>query len=102
MSPSQRIVAIAVVLATPVAAQGRIVNLTGRPVAALAPPFTQISGIRELPGNRAVVVDAGVFCGCADFTRRRNLARDQRVTSPARTSRTRPSYRAEFASSWTV
>ena len=58
MSPIQRIVAIAIVIATPAAAQSRIVNLTGRPVAALAQPFTQISGIRELPGNRAVVVDA--------------------------------------------
>ena len=58
VSGIQRILAVALVVVSPLAAQGRAVNLTGKPVADLEEPFTQINGIRELPGNRAVVVDA--------------------------------------------
>jgi len=58
VSRIQRILAVALVVVSPLAAQGRAVSLTGKPVAELEEPFTQITGIRELPGNRAVVVDA--------------------------------------------
>lgn len=58
VSRIQRILAVTLVVVSPLAAQGRAVNLTGKPVAAIEEPFTQINGIRELPGNRAVVVDA--------------------------------------------
>jgi hypothetical protein len=58
VSRTQCIVAVAFAVAAPLAAQGRAVNLTGKPAVALEEPFTQISAVRELPGNRAVVVDA--------------------------------------------
>lgn len=58
MSRTQCIIVMACIIAHPAVAQGRIVNLTGKPSAAIEAPFTQISGVRELPGNRAVVVDA--------------------------------------------
>jgi hypothetical protein len=58
VSRIQRILAVALVVAAPLAAQSRAVNLTAKPMAELEEPFTQINGIRELPGNRAVVVDA--------------------------------------------
>lgn len=59
MSRSHWMCAAAVLAATPLAAQNRSVNLTGRPAASLEEPFTQISGVRELPGNKVVVIDAG-------------------------------------------
>jgi hypothetical protein len=43
----------------PAAAQVRNINLTGAPLKSIEEPFTQISGIRELPGNKAVVADRG-------------------------------------------
>jgi hypothetical protein len=44
-------------LSFPLAAQSKTVNLTGRPVATLDEPFTAISGLVEMPGNKAVVLD---------------------------------------------
>lgn len=41
----------------PMAAQSRGINLTGRPLAALDEPFTNISGLVELAGDRLVVLD---------------------------------------------
>jgi hypothetical protein len=41
----------------PLAAQTRAVSLTGRPLATLDEPFTAISGLVEMPGNKAVVLD---------------------------------------------
>lgn len=35
----------------------RAIDLTGRPDAAIKEPFTSLSGIRELPGGRAIVTD---------------------------------------------
>lgn len=58
MSRSLWMCAAATMAAAPLAAQGRSVNLTGKPLAALEEPFTQISGVRELPGNKVIVIDA--------------------------------------------
>ena len=44
------------VLAAPVAAQATY-DLTGKPDASIEEPFTHIAGVRELPGNRALVTD---------------------------------------------
>jgi hypothetical protein len=38
------------------AGQG-LIDLTGKPDATLGEPFTMVTGVRELPGNRAIVVD---------------------------------------------
>lgn len=46
------------VLASPLAAQSRAVNLTGHPIATLDEPFTAISGLVEMPDTRVVVLDA--------------------------------------------
>ncbi|MES2304835.1 MAG: hypothetical protein V4558_04980 [Gemmatimonadota bacterium] len=71
MSRTHCIVAAALAFAAPLSAQGKLVNLTGRPIVALEEPFTSINGVRELPGNRAIVVDAGEkTVQMADFTRR--------------------------------
>ncbi len=43
----------------PASAQMRTINLTGAPVKAITEPFTTIAGVRELPGNKAVVADGG-------------------------------------------
>ncbi|MEO5800102.1 MAG: hypothetical protein ABIZ70_11885, partial [Gemmatimonadales bacterium] len=59
MSRTQCTLAAALLFAAPLSAQSKAVNLTGKPIAEIEAPFTQISGVRELPGNRAIVVDAG-------------------------------------------
>jgi hypothetical protein len=41
----------------PASAQTRTINLTGAPIKALTEPFTAIGGVRELPGNKAIVAD---------------------------------------------
>lgn len=41
----------------PLAAQTKNIALTGRPLATLDEPFTAISGLVEMPGNKAVVLD---------------------------------------------
>lgn len=41
----------------PLAAQSRSVNLTGKPLATLDEPFTNISGLVEMSGDRAVILD---------------------------------------------
>jgi hypothetical protein len=43
--------------ATPIAAQ-RAVMLTGKPQTALTEPFSLIGGVRELPGNKAIILDS--------------------------------------------
>ena len=48
---------MAITLALPAPAQMRNINLTGAPIKAITEPFTVIGGVRELPGNKAVVVD---------------------------------------------
>lgn len=53
------LVGLTVAVALPAQAQLRNINLTGAPLKAIEEPFTQISGVRELPGNKAVVVDRG-------------------------------------------
>ncbi len=53
------LVGLTVAIAMPAGAQVRNINLTGAPLKAIEEPFTQISGVRELPGNKAVVVDRG-------------------------------------------
>lgn len=45
-------------ISVPLAAQSRVVALTGRPAATLGEPFTTITGLVEMPGNQAVVLDA--------------------------------------------
>jgi len=35
----------------------RTIDLTGRPPATVAQPFTMVTGVRELPGNAAIVTD---------------------------------------------
>lgn len=45
--------------AVPASAQARNIVLTGAPLKSIEEPFTQISGVRELPGNKAVVADRG-------------------------------------------
>lgn len=46
-------------VAVPASAQVRNIVLTGAPLKSIEEPFTQISGVRELPGNKAVVADRG-------------------------------------------
>jgi len=48
---------LSITLALPAPAQVRNINLTGTPIKAITEPFTVIGGVRELPGNKAVVVD---------------------------------------------
>ncbi len=45
-------------LALPASAQVRNINLTGTPIKAIDEPFTLISGVRELPGNKVIVADS--------------------------------------------
>lgn len=47
-----------VALSAPLAAQSKNIALTGRPLATLDEPFTAITGLVEMPGNKAVVLDA--------------------------------------------
>ena len=53
-----RFSALAVLLlpVTQVLSQARI-DLTGKPDAVIGEPFTMVTGVRELPGNRAIVTD---------------------------------------------
>lgn len=44
-------------VAVPSAAQTKAITLTGRPLATLDEPFTAISGLVEMPGNKAAVLD---------------------------------------------
>jgi hypothetical protein len=55
--PSRRILAIAVLAASPSAATGQLPDLRGKPDATITDPFTQVSGVRELPDGRAIVTD---------------------------------------------
>jgi|CXWL01.1.fsa_nt_gi hypothetical protein len=48
---------LALTIALPAPAQMRNINLTGAPIKAITEPFTVIAGVRELPGNKVVVVD---------------------------------------------
>lgn len=50
---------LAIAVPLPAGAQGRAINLTGAPLKAISEPFTQISGVRELPGGKVVVADRG-------------------------------------------
>ncbi len=52
------VVGLAVTLALPASAQMRNINLTGAPIKAIPEAFTVISGVRELPGGKAIVADA--------------------------------------------
>lgn len=45
------------IIALPLAAQGRVVDLTGRPAAALDEPFTAISGVREVAPGVVIMSD---------------------------------------------
>ncbi|MBX3175110.1 MAG: hypothetical protein KF709_11900 [Gemmatimonadaceae bacterium] len=56
MTRALLIAVVSTVLASEALAQWRI-DLTGEPALSLSEPFTQIAGIRALPGNRAIVVD---------------------------------------------
>ncbi len=51
------IVAAALALAAPAARAQRSIDLTGTPDAAIGEPFTMVTGVRELPGNLAIVTD---------------------------------------------
>ena len=44
-------------LAPAAASAQRVIDLTGKPAAALGEPFTKISGVQELSGNLAVATD---------------------------------------------
>ena len=58
MSHASWIVAgLSITLALPAPAQMRNINLTGAPIKAIAEPFSAIGGVRELPGNKAIVAD---------------------------------------------
>lgn len=52
-----RLTAVAALVAAPLAAQQKQVNLTGSPIGAIVEPFSAIVGIRELPGNKAITAD---------------------------------------------
>lgn len=52
-----RLLAIATLLPIASASAQRHLDLTGRPDAMIGEPFTLVAGIRELPGNRALVTD---------------------------------------------
>jgi len=55
--PTPRLLVLAALVAAPPAQAPRQIDLTGRPDGAIAEPFTQVAGVRELPGNLAVVTD---------------------------------------------
>lgn len=55
--PAPRLLILAVLLPTTAAEAQRQLDLTGRPDAAIAEPFTQVAGVRELPGSQALVTD---------------------------------------------
>jgi len=57
--PSWILAGITMAVAVPASAQVRNIVLTGAPLKSIEEPFTQISGIRELPGSKAVVADRG-------------------------------------------
>jgi hypothetical protein len=57
--PSWILAGLTIAAAVPAAGQSRNIILTGAPLKRIEEPFTQISGIRELPGNKAVVADRG-------------------------------------------
>src|SRR5664279_5648670 len=60
MALSRRFVLTATLMAiasTPLTAQQSI-SLTGRPQAKLSEQFSLVGGVRELPGNRAIVLDS--------------------------------------------
>jgi hypothetical protein len=50
------VISVLLLPVTQAVAQSRI-DLTGKPDAVIGEPFTMVTGIRELPGNRAVVTD---------------------------------------------
>jgi hypothetical protein len=50
------VIALLLLPVTQAFSQSRI-DLTGKPDAVIAEPFTMVTGVRELPGNRAIVTD---------------------------------------------
>jgi hypothetical protein len=59
MALSRRFVVVPLLLAVgalPVTAQ-RAVMITGKPQASLKEPFSRVGGVRELPGNKAIILD---------------------------------------------
>jgi hypothetical protein len=50
-------VVLALALAASAVHAQRSIDLTGKPEAAIAEPFTMVTGVRELPGNLAIVTD---------------------------------------------
>ena len=56
---------LATLLISPIAipAQSKY-DLTGKPDATLQESFTQVAGVRELPGNRAIVTDQAERTTC--------------------------------------
>lgn len=60
------------------------IDLTGTPVASIADPFSKITGVRELPGNRVVVtdlMDRSVLV--ADFAKRKATKIGRQGRGPA-------------------
>ena len=60
MALSRQIALTAALLAiasAPLAGQTSV-SLTGKPQAALSEPFSLVGGVRELPGNKAIVLDS--------------------------------------------
>lgn len=55
--PNLLLLLIAVLLPVASASSQRRLDLTGRPDATISEPFTMIAGVRELPGQRAIVTD---------------------------------------------
>jgi hypothetical protein len=54
---SATIVLTGTIIVSPLSAQGRVVDLTGRPAAALDEPFTAISGVREVAPGVVIISD---------------------------------------------
>lgn len=74
---------LTMLVASPAALAGQIIDLTGAPAAALPDPFTQISGIRELSADRAIVIDAGErTVQMADFAKRSIASLGRRGSGP--------------------
>ena len=51
------LVSYSILLPTLAASAQSTYDLTGKPDASIKEPFTQVAGVRELPGNRAIVTD---------------------------------------------
>ncbi len=67
--PNVRLLFIAALLPITSASSQHRLDLTGRPDATIGEPFTMIAGVRELPGQRALVTDQmDRFIVLVDFT----------------------------------